>query len=176
MNNILKIEKKYKFTVPCEYIDLYEKGRLTLGRPSHYAELINTEYLWLNELEWIHPSKILSFDCDKQIKEKFVPFAFNGAGELWCWAENEQSGNNTPVVLCDNIREGTFEAPNFISIIFKQILQLAEEGTNKVYGAYLQRYLKEFKGVFNNEFYSEILYLSKNIQKGMEEQQSPLMV
>jgi len=145
MKYLREIEQRYKFKFPEEYVRLYISGRFNLIESDHYSKLIDKDYLWVSELEWISPSEILSFDCDPDIKLKFVPFAFNGAGELWCFYPSATDIGEVPVVLCDNLGSGSFEAPNFLSCVLQQILLMISDGCNEVNCLYLKRYLDEFR-------------------------------
>ena len=173
MKYIHEIENKYQFRIPKEYLSLYERGCFNLNNPKHYSDLINDQYLWVNELEWIHPSKIITYRCEEQIKKQFVPFAFNGAGELWCWAPNENNVLGVPIVLCDNIGSGTFEAPNFISLIFQQILMLIEYEKSEYLKPYLKRYLRDFNNMFSESWLYELTRANKikeiNVSEGYYE-------
>ena len=150
MNYLEIIEQKYKFSLPKEYCRLNDMKCFDLDEPKHYSKALNDPYLWLFELEWIHPSKILTFDCEDQIRERYVPFAFNGAGELWCWVPKETDENGTPIVLLDNIDSGTYEAPDFKSILFQQVLMFIQNQQDDMLIPYLNKYLLHF-----NEFFCE---------------------
>lgn len=77
-------------------------------------------YLWIPEAEWLTPKDILEFQFESYHKPGFVPFAFTGAGDLWCWWPAQDS---SAVVLCwrDSI-EGSFDAPSFVGSLYRRIL------------------------------------------------------
>jgi hypothetical protein len=86
-------------------------------------------YLWLNEAEWLPLDDILHYEFADYHKPWFVPFAFNGAGDLWCWWPEASRHLVTPVVLCPHDEKyGEFYASDFLGFLYRQVLEYAVVG------------------------------------------------
>ena len=77
MDELSIIENTFGIRLPRQYQEWFRSG---------YADINSPLYLWVHEAEWIHPRDIPSYELsyDETIKG-LVPFAVNGAGDLWCW-------------------------------------------------------------------------------------------
>jgi hypothetical protein len=111
-----EIEAKYGFAIPAEYQEMERLGWLD---PSDMSR-----YLYMFEAEWFRPEKILRYQPLDFHKPGFVPFAFTGGGDNWCWWPAENC-----VVLCPHdCLEGEFDAPDFLGSIYRRTLEYASGG------------------------------------------------
>ncbi|HYL97796.1 MAG TPA: hypothetical protein VEZ90_02490 [Blastocatellia bacterium] len=110
------VESKYGFVIPGEY---REMERLGWFDPTDMSK-----YLWVFEAEWFRPEEILRYEPLEYHKPGFIPFAFTGAGDNWCWHPAEH-----PVVLCSHdCLEGEIDAPHFLGSIYRRTLEYASGG------------------------------------------------
>lgn len=116
------VAARYQFDIPDEYRRMESRGWFNLAESKAH-------YLWLHEAEWLRLNEIADYQFADYHKPGFVPFAFNGAGDLWCWWPEATQNSITPVVLCPHdCREGQFYAPNFLGFLYRQILDYATVG------------------------------------------------
>lgn len=113
------IQAKYGFAIPEEYRRMERLG---------WFDPKNREtYLWIFEAEWLRPEEILEYEPLEFHKPGFVPFAFTGGGDNWCWWPSEGV-----VVLCPHdCLEGEIDAPDFLSSIYRRTLEYAAGGLDK---------------------------------------------
>jgi hypothetical protein len=81
-------------------------------------------YLWVPEAEWMRPDEILDYKPPAYQQPGFVPFAFTGAGEPWCWWPEQ---NSHAVVSLLIGFAGTFDAPDLIGSIYRRFIEYAVE-------------------------------------------------
>jgi len=92
MNSIYEsIESKYGFALPSAYREMNELG--------WFDTCDKSRYLWISEAEWMRPDEIFSYEPLEYHKPGFVPFAFTGAGDHWCWWPAERLRSDLPARL-----------------------------------------------------------------------------
>ena len=114
------IQAKHGFTLPPEYLRMANEGFFDLKR--------DESYLWIPEAEWMPAQQILDYETEPNYKPGFVPFAFTGAGDLWCWRPSE----DPQMVVCCIHDEGmgSVDAPNLLGSIYRRILDYASDQGN----------------------------------------------
>jgi hypothetical protein len=118
-----RIEDRYAFCFPSEYTAMHRKGWLQFD-PARRG--LPQPYLWMNEMEWLSLQDMLDFEFPTYCKPGFVPFAFTGGGDHWCWYPEHAADGVTPVVLCPrDSTAGEFYAPSFTGSLYRQILDFA---------------------------------------------------
>ncbi|HWF19822.1 MAG TPA: SMI1/KNR4 family protein [Verrucomicrobiae bacterium] len=117
-----QIETRYGFKIPEEYRRLEEKGWLNWNDKS-------TDYLWIDDGEWLTPEQILDYKFKSYHKPGFVPFARTGSGDAWCWYPEWSVNGIAPVVFCPHdCYDGNCYAPSFLGWIFRTIVEFASSG------------------------------------------------
>src|SRR5689334_1633542 len=121
------ISERYGFSVPEEYRRLASRGLLNLGAAAHASAFYEPgSYLWLHEMEWFSLEEIINFEFQPYHLPGFVPFAFTGGGDFWCWQPSFADGRGIRVLLCHHDSEfATVYAPNFKTALFRQALDFA---------------------------------------------------
>lgn len=124
-----QIEDRYGFALPAEYRRMWERGWFDLKAGEGldlYAHPERHSYLWLNEMEWMPLEAIRDNRFPEYCKSGFVPFAFTGGGDHWCWHPASANCGITPVVLCPrDSKIGEFYASNFLGALYRQSLEFA---------------------------------------------------
>ena len=122
------IAEKYGFSLPEEFRYLWEKGFCTLVGPAKDHEFTRpgNGYLLIHDMEWYSLEEIVDFEfpeyCQPHLPH-LVPFAFNGAGDNWCWQTDRTDARGMRVLLCaHDSNMATVQAPNFAGAIYRQIL------------------------------------------------------
>ena len=119
MNVYNQIEARYGFCIPEAYRRLEANGWLSWSEK-------NPDYLWLDDGEWLTPDQILNYKFQEYHKDGFIPFAFTGGGDLWCWHPGWNANGITPVVFCPrDSYDGNRYAPNFLGWVFRTIVEFA---------------------------------------------------
>lgn len=81
-------------------------------------------------VEWMAPKDIAEHEPDDHWDKKLtlVPFAQNGAGDLWCFHPGGKHGDEIPVVLApmDELKAKIF-APSLEAFLFRQLLNALAE-------------------------------------------------
>jgi len=119
------ISQRFGFSLPDEYRRLESRGLLTLTAPAHASQFTKPgTYLWLNEMEWYSLEKIAEFKFWPDQLPGFVPFAFTGGGDDWCWQPEFTDSRGTRVVCCwHDSNMATVYAPDFASALFRQVIE-----------------------------------------------------
>lgn len=117
MNPYTAIEAKYGFAIPDDYRRMEHDGFFDLKN--------DATYLWIHEAEWMRPDEILAFEPFPDQKPGFIPFAFTGAGDYWCWWPKEDP--KAVVSLIHDEGLGHFDAPDFLGSIYRRCLQAGLE-------------------------------------------------
>lgn len=127
------IAKRYGFTIPDEYRRLESRGLFTISAPAHASAFYPPgSYLWLNDMEWYSPEDILNFEFQPWHLPGFVPFAFTGGGDYWCWHPARAGDQGFHVMCCFHDYEmATVYAPNFQTALYLQILQFCAESSER---------------------------------------------
>jgi hypothetical protein len=127
-----RIEERYVFALPEEYRRLEARGLFALSNPAHASDSYEPgSYLWLNDMEWYSLQQIADFEFQSYHLPGFVPFAFSGGGDYWCWQPVNTDLRGTPVLCCFRDYEfATIYAPNFQSAIYRQILDFCKSSNN----------------------------------------------
>src|SRR6516164_5067104 len=77
-----QIEQRYGFSVPTEYRLMSERGWFDFDDARNR---VGPDYLWLYDMEWLDPAGIRDHEFPEYCEPGFVPFAFTGGGDHWCW-------------------------------------------------------------------------------------------
>ncbi len=148
MNELYKrIEARYGFSIPDEYRQMQSRGSFNVRN--------DERYVWLHEAEWLSLEEIADYEFEPYHKSGFVPFAFNCAGDLWCWWPEAASHGITPVVWCLHDADmAEVSAPHFIGFIYRQIVEFcaADYSMDK---QELQNQLQEWHSRFAEFFTAE---------------------
>ena len=154
MNVYDKIHQRFGFSLPDEYRSMERAGFFDAKKEA--------TYLWVPEAEWLSPREILKFEFEEYHKPGFIPFAFTGASDHWCWwpAEHESA-----VVLCphDSI-EASFDAPSFVGSLYRRILDYClsfELDEEKEVRERLVGWGKTLMPYFPSRWTETLLYLSQ---------------
>lgn len=125
------IAGKYGFSLPEEFRYLWENGFCRLVGPAKDHEFTRpgNGYLWILEMEWYSLEEIADFAfpeyCQPHLPH-LVPFAFNGAGDHWCWQTDRTDERGTRVLLCAHDDSmASVHAPDFAAALYRQILAYA---------------------------------------------------
>ncbi len=111
MNEYEQVESKYGLILPEAYRSMCAAG---------WCDVKSDNYFWLYEAEWMSLTEIVNYQPAEYHKPGFVPFAFTGGGDYWCWWPSEHPA---AVVLCPHdCEEGEFYAPSFIGFIYRSLL------------------------------------------------------
>lgn len=114
------IEAKYGFAIPEDYRRMERDGFFDLKN--------DATYLQIHEMEWMRPDEILAHKPADFHKPGFIPFAFTGGGDEWCWCP---AMDPKAVVSCPRDDSfGTFDAPDFLGSIYRRCLDAALELTD----------------------------------------------
>jgi hypothetical protein len=111
-----ELREKYDFEIPSAYRSMFEAGWFD----------VRGDYLWIHEAEWFTPQEILSHEPADYHKPGFVPFAFTGAGDEWCWWRH--SGEDLVVLCPHDWPECEYDAPSFLGSIYRRTLEYALNG------------------------------------------------
>ncbi len=107
-----RIEARYGFSILDEYRQMQSRGWFNVRD--------DERYVWLHEAECLSLEEIADYEFEPYRKSGFVPFAFNGAGDLWCWWPEAASHSITPVVWClHDVDMAEVSAPHFIGFIYR---------------------------------------------------------
>ena len=111
------IEAKYGFAIPEDYRRMERDGFFDLHN--------DATYLYMHEMEWMRPDEILAHTPASFHKPGFIPFAFTGASDEWCWCP---AMDPKAVVSCPHDDMfGTFDAPDFLGSLYRRCLDAALE-------------------------------------------------
>jgi hypothetical protein len=121
------IAARYAFSIPDAYRRLESRG--LFNWPSSDPACIEPgSYLWLPEMEWLRPREILEYKFEDYHLPGFVPFAFTGAHDPWCWRPDLADERGTPVVYCPHDEyNASIYAPDFATALYRQILAFCGE-------------------------------------------------
>lgn len=115
MKHYEAIERRFGFSPPVEYRAACDAAWLDLQSP---------DYLWTPEAEWLTPQQLLEFEWEEHQGSGFVPFAFTGGGDHWCWWPDQ---DRQAVVFCPHdCTSGEFDSPSFSGFLFRRILDFAQ--------------------------------------------------
>jgi SMI1 / KNR4 family (SUKH-1) len=138
-------EARYGFTYPALYRQLYTEGLLDIGQLG--PEWLITEFprlrlrppllLFGNDFELMQLADVaeeiaefLNPDSYREVRPelRFIPFAMNGAGDLYCFHLNAATGEGVPIVyVWHDADEATFKAKNLQDFIFRGLLGAVAE-------------------------------------------------
>ena len=128
-----EIERRYGFRLPSDYRSMQELGWFdfdpTTDRDVAFDPGSPHGYLWLNDMEWLSLAEIRDHQFPNYCLSGFVPFAFTGGGDHWCWYPKftDADSGSTPVVLCPrDSNTGEFYAPHFLGAMYRQALDYAQ--------------------------------------------------
>lgn len=146
MNSLTEIEQKYNFQYPEIYRQLSENNMLDWGEagPDWYLavfpELKKNPPLLLfgNDIEIWNNDQLVKASIEEMSDEedyrnihsanRFVPFAKNGAGDLYAFQFDLQNGEDIPVTFIPHDdEEAEILSKNFQDFIFRQLLEAVVE-------------------------------------------------
>lgn len=143
MNTLQDLEKEYNFTYPELYKQLYADKMLDWGEDGRgwYTNIFPTLkenpplLLFGNDIEIWDPiayhhgiREIINHEVyDIHPKYRMVPFAKNGAGDLYVFQLDMQVGNDVPITLFRHNSEAEILAKNLQDFIFRQLLESLTE-------------------------------------------------
>jgi hypothetical protein len=140
------IEARYGFSLPAEYRHMKERGWFdSTTNTMPYFNPTGQSYLWMNEMEWMPLHSIRAFEFPGYCKPGFIPFAFTGGGDHWCWYPEYATNGVTPVVLCphdDMMAE--FYAPDFLGSVYRQMLDFAASNLDEKDEPLARQHLKRW--------------------------------
>lgn len=147
------ISERYGFTVPDEYRRLASRGLFSITTPAHASAFYEPgSYLWLHDMEWCSLQDIADFEFQSYHLPGFVPFAFTGGGDYWCWQPAHTDGRGTRVLWCHRDSEfATVYAPNFHTALFRQTLAFSRSSADEVdidATAFLHRWAIDLAEIF----------------------------
>jgi hypothetical protein len=116
------IKAKHGFEIPAAYRKLEKGGFFENKIAGERCDSSDEAYLWVPEAEWMRPQEILDYKTPSYQRPGFVPFAFTGAGEPWCWWPAQDP--EAVVSLADGCA-GKFDAPNLLGSIYRRFLDYA---------------------------------------------------
>jgi hypothetical protein len=159
------IAKRYGFRIPTEYQRLESGGLFAISASGHASAFYQPgSYLWLNDMEWYSPEAILNFQFQPWHLPGFVPFAFTGGGDYWCWHPARAGDQGFHVMCCFlDDRMATVYAPNFHTALYRQILQFCAESSEceDIDAAkFLRRWATDLAGIFPNAWRARLLQLA----------------
>ena len=164
------IAQRYGFSLPAEYRQLESRGLLSLSGPAHASAFTAPgTYLWLNDMEWYPLHKIANFEFEPYCLPGFVPFAFTGAGDFWCWQPEFTDSNGTRVVCCyRDSYDARIYAPNFSLALYRQILdfcvsQPADDDEIDV-RAFLRRWVVDLAPIFPSRWQEQLQELAHRLE------------
>lgn len=123
MSTLAKIEKKLGIVFPAGYRAFHAAGFLKWRSKQN-------NYLWLHEAEWIPPAEIPGYDLWRITVPGLIPFAFNAAGDHWCFSSKKVTGpNEYEIWFCIHDQElGEVYAPSFPAWFYRNCLEYASGG------------------------------------------------
>ncbi|NML22347.1 SMI1/KNR4 family protein [Pseudoflavitalea sp. G-6-1-2] len=166
MNPLLQIQEQFGFAYPSLYHQLYADGMLDWGTfgpewiTKQFPELRKRPPLLLfaNEFE-LMPIK----DIQSQLEEfadpdywmninpalHFIPFAQNGAGDMFCFLQEEGNQENMPIAfLWHDANRAVCKAKNLQDFIFRSMLEAVADIEEPEYGLLEEENFREDLGNF----------------------------
>ncbi len=155
------------FSFPIEYIEMDKQGWFDISNFTN-RDVFNQKYVWFYNMEWLSSEKILNYKYEDYQSDSVIPFALSGSNDIWGWYVDEHK-SYLPIVFCPHDDdEGIYYAQNFISALFRQILEFASQN-NFCIGVgepwemnielarkHLMNWKNRFGKWFTNEWISEI--------------------
>lgn len=126
-----EIEQRFGFYLPEDYRKMEQRGWFTSDGPGTWENTLRPgdDYLWVPEMEWLSLADIQNHQFQHDEQEYFVPFAFNGRGDHWCWWPGQTVNGITPILLCPHDSDtATLYAPHLLGAIYRNILEYAANG------------------------------------------------
>lgn len=135
----------------------------------------STNYLWLNDMEWISIDKIKEYEYNDGESNLIVPFAITGGGDKWVWVIDEKNEEYC-VGLCEDAElNGVYYAKNTEDAILRQIIEYVADSnfylikenaesyqvSEQELKTQLEGWKNNFKGILNDEYINVIDELSK---------------
>ncbi len=147
------IAERYGFTVPDEYRRLASRGLFRITTPAHASAFYEPgSYLWLHDMEWYSLQDIADFEFESYHLPDFVPFAFTGGADYWCWQPAHTDERGTRVLCCHRDSEfATVYAPNFHTALFRQTLDFCRSSAENMDidpTAFLHRWAVDLAEIF----------------------------
>ena len=112
-----QVEQKYGLVLPDACRSMYAQG---------WMDVRGDNYFWLHEAEWMSLEEILNHEPAEYHRPGYVPFAFTGGGDEWCWWPFAHPGT---IVLCPHdCYDGEFYAPSFLGFVYRSMLDFCATG------------------------------------------------
>jgi hypothetical protein len=164
------IAARYGFAIPDEYRRLESRGLFTLSAAAHASTFYRPDsYLWLHDMEWYSPQAILDFEFEPYHLPGFVPFAFTGGGDYWCWHPAHADRRGAHVLCCCHDCElATIYAPNFHTALYRQILDFcvgSSEDEDIDSSAFLHRWATDLAVIFPDSWCARLRQLADDPQR-----------
>ena len=152
MTVLQQLEQRFQFRYPGLYHQLYADGMLNWGMAG--PNWITQQYPGLRKnpplLLFANDFELMSFDdIESQLSEfadpeywmniredlHFIPFAKNGAGDMYCFLPEEAGSDDIPVVfLCHDANRAEYRAKNLQDFIFRCMLEAVADVEEAEYG------------------------------------------
>jgi hypothetical protein len=124
------LRERFGFETPPAYRALESRALFRWSNEFRHADLSQPgdRYLLLNDMEWYQPDDLRTFEFESYHKPGFMPFAFGGNGDYWCWYPAMEDRLAIPVLLCPHDCSNAYlYAPDFASALYRHALQYAAE-------------------------------------------------
>jgi hypothetical protein len=164
------IKARYGFAIPNDYCRLESRGLFTLPVAAHASAFYQPgSYLWLHDMEWYSPQAILDFEFEPYHLPGFVPFAFTGGGDYWCWHPAHIDRRGAHVLRCyHDCPLAAVYAPNFHTALYRQILDFcvcSSEDEDIDASAFLHRWATELAVIFPDSWSARLRQLADDPQR-----------
>lgn len=131
----------------------------------NYVNYLSSQYIWLDEWEWMHPKDVMNYQYEKWESKEILPFAFTGRGDKYVFVDNNSKepyigfcrseeaigsyyAKDLEEAMVKNILE--FVSDN-IFYIDKNIAESWEMGIDEL-RFYLKKYTDAFDGIIKHKY------------------------
>lgn len=184
MSKPTEIEQQFGFIYPAIYHQLYADGMLDWGTAGpfwitdQYPMLRQNPPLLLNANDFeLSNFKDISLQMEEfadpaywmniKIGLQFIPFAQNGAGDMYCFFPSGQQDDDIPIILLwHDANRAEYKAKNLQDFIFRSMLEAVADIEAAAYGLLQQDHFKEDLQHF---FRTHALYLNTKQQQVIKE-------
>lgn len=136
MNTLQNLEKEFEFTYPQLYKQLYDEGMIiedvvpfsTLKENPPLLLFGNDIDIWEPVFSWGGIREVIHHEIyDISSQYRMVPFAGNGAGDMYVFQLDMQVDDEVPITLFRHDSEAEILAKNLQDFIFRQLLESLTE-------------------------------------------------
>jgi len=152
------LKSRFGFHTPHDFRLLEERNLFFLSEAARHSDCTapGDHYLWISDMEWYQPEGLLQFELADYHLPAFVPFAFTGGGDYWCWATDHQHGETAPVASCPHDCElAELFAPSFSAALFRQVIEYCQCGRDDdpdTFDAMISRYIVDLSGFWPEDW------------------------